>query len=317
MRETILTAGPGTKFLYDVIRDRCSQVDVLRHQELDAESADLSTVTGLVGWQFNDELVDRLPNLRWIQILSVGIQDGIVDKASARRITLTNTHGLYGDSVADYVMWALLTLSRNFQIVIRNQSKRRWRHIGGPGLNGQVLGILGVGDIGRAVATRAKSFQMRTVGIVRNSDPQEPVPDIDQQVCVDKLDSVVRELDALALCLPATPLTKNLVNAKLIAKMKPNMRLVSISRAGVLDISATVKALRRGKIAGAAIDVFDKEPLSRWSRLWGVNNLIVTPHVSAITDDYKDRVCNLVCTNIDRHCAGQALLNTVGIDKGY
>lgn len=317
MQDTILTAGPGTKFLYDVIKKRCPQVKVVRHQDMDVETTDLTTVTGLIGWRFDKQLLDTLPNLRWIQILSVGIQEGVVEKANARSITLTNAHGLYGDSVADYVMWALLTLSRNFQVVIRNQSKRRWQHTGGPGLNAQVLGILGVGDIGRAVATRAKSFQMRTVGIVRNSDPREPIADIDEQVSIDNLETVVTELDALALCLPATPLTKNLVNAKLIAKMKSNMRLVSISHAGVLDIAATVKALRRGKIAGAAIDVFDKEPLSRWSRLWRVDNLLVTPHISAITDDYKDRVCNLICTNIDRHCANQKLLNTVGIGRVY
>jgi len=271
----------------------------------------------MVGWRFPQELFAKLPNLRWIQFISVSIDEFALGRQISPDVIVTNTKGLYGDSVADYVFWALLTLTRKFHVVTRNQSKRRWQQISGPTLRGKIIGIFGVGSIGRAVAQRARAFEMKTVGIVSDNSESRQLACVDETLPQRDLREAIGELDALVICVPLTRATKGVVNADLIAKMKPSAYLINTVRGGVADESAIATALENGKLAGAAIDSFDKEPLRRWNPLWKTSNLLITPHISAITDDYKRRVGDLVCENIRRFSAGEELLNIVDLDKGY
>ncbi|MEO5656315.1 MAG: D-2-hydroxyacid dehydrogenase [Nitrospiria bacterium] len=269
----------------------------------------------LMGWRFPESLL-RLPKLRWIQLISVGAHDLVASPHLGSGVTITNTKGIYADSVADYMVWALLTLSRGLHRVILNQRRRRWRQVTAGGVSGKTLVVVGLGHIGAALAVRAQALGMRVVGVSRTAGA--PVPEgIDRVVPFEAFGELLPACDALAICAPLTARTRGMVDGPAIARLKPGAIVVNVSPAELLDVQAVVGALRTGALAGAALDVFSQEPLSRWSRLWSVPNLLVTPHVSAITTDYRPRVARLMRENLRRFQQGAPLLNVVDRTNGY
>ena len=314
---TLLAYGSGADYWASIIRERCRGVDVMALRRLQAQQSSLECVGGLIGWQFPPDLISLLPDLGWIQFISVAVDEWMGNLVASPDIVVTNTKGLYADSVADYVMWALLTLTRNFDVILRNQGRRRWQQISGPSIKGKTLGILGMGSNGCAVAQRARAFELKTIGVVRENGTAAQSAVVDQIVPVSSLQQIIGEIDALVVCVPLTNATRGILDSTLIAKMKHGSYLINVSRGGVVDEPAIVKALKKDKLAGAALDVFDREPLSRWSPLWKTENLLVTPHISGLTDDYRERVGNLICQNVDRFSSGKTLLNTIDPMKGY
>ena len=305
----IYVHGAGSDYWTSLITQNCSDVEIVAKQQPD--------VNVLIGWRFPPELFAEFPELRWIQFISVGVEELGKNPPISTDTIVTNTKGLYGDSVADYVFWSLLTLTRKFNVITRNQSKRRWQQVSGPTLRNKTIGIFGVGSIGRAVAQRARAFEMKTVGIVSDNAEARQLSCVDDTLPQRDLHQVIGEFDAFVICVPLTSATQGIVNASLIAKMKPSAYLINTARAGVADELAIATALANGKLAGASIDCFDKEPLRRWNPLWKTSNLLITPHIAAITDDYQQRVGDLICENVRRFSAGDELLNIVDLDKGY
>lgn len=317
-RPTVICVhGSGADYWTSLITQNCSDVEVVSKQQLDVNAARRTDVRALIGWRFPPELLAELPDLRWIQFISVGVDELGDHPQTSTDVIVTNTKGLYGDSVADYVFWSLLTLTRKFDVITRNQSKRRWQQVSGPALRNKTIGIYGVGSIGGAVAQRARAFEMKTVGIVSDNAKEKQLTCVDDTLTQRDLHKAIGEFDAFVICVPLTRATQGIVSASLIAKMKPSAYLINTARSGVADEAAIAAALENGKLAGASIDCFDKEPLRRWNPLWKTRNLLITPHVSAITDDYRQRVGDLICENIRRFSAGDQLLNIVDLDKGY
>ena len=232
-------------------------------------------------------------------------------------MVITNTKGIYSDSVAEYAVWALLTLFRRYHLVLRNQFKHRWRQISGPGLKGKVIGVLGLGNVGNEIAIRIKAFGTKVIAFARQVPVQNTSLSVDEIYSFKDLRTKLKEFDALVLCVPLTRETRGLINVDVIKGMKAGAFLVDCSRAGVRDDGSLVQALKQGKLAGAALDVFEQEPLSRWSRLWNIDNLLVTPHLAALTADYQERVGALICQNVIRFNSNQPLLNIVDREKGY
>ena len=313
----LLIHGSSADYWTSIIRERCGDVEIITMQQCQRGEASLESVTGLIGWQFPPDIFRQMPKLRWIQYISVAVDEWAGNSLISPDVVITNTKGLYGDSVADYIIWALLTLTRKFDVVVKNQTKRRWQQISGPTLRGKTIGILGVGSVGRALAKRATAHDMKTIGVVSAKASQEKLPFVDNSISVNDLQQAIGDFDVLAVCVPLTDATRGLVDSGLIAKMKPNAYLINTSRGEVVDDSAIAIALKNGKLAGAVLDVFDREPLRRWSSLWKTENLIVTPHVSGITDDYRERVGELICQNVDRFSVGETLLNIVDPEKRY
>lgn len=276
----------------------------------DVEDAEI-----LVGWRFPETLLRRLPKLRWVQLICVSAHDVAQSPWIGPQVALTNTKGLYADTVADYVVWALLTLGRGFHRVLRNQLFRRWRQVTADGVAGKTLGVVGLGHIGGAVALRAAALGMRVLGVARTERPAPP--GVHRVVAADAVDEWLPHCDALALCAPLTDRTRGLLNAQAIGRLKPGAFVVNVGPADLVDVPALVAALRTGAVGGAALDVFAEEPLSRLSRLWSAPNLLVTPHVSALTTDYQTRVARLLADNVTRYGHGTPLANVVDRAKGY
>ena len=299
------------------IRERFPNVEIVRDSRRSGDHPDCGRVDILIGWRFQPGIFREMPNLRWIQSVAVGLDDWVSDPSIVHDVLITNTKGLYADSVAEYVLWSLLTLSRRFHTNIRNQVKRRWIQTSGNGLRHKVLGIVGLGSVGKAVAARAKAFEMRTVGIVREIGENISYPDVEDVVTFSDIQSILSDLDALVLCLPLTTQSRNLITNGDLIKMKHGAILVNVAREGIIDYSGIVEGIKEGRLAGAALDVFNNEPLKRWNRLWGIDNLLVTPHISALTSDYKMRVADFICDNISRFVSDRPLRNIVDRAKGY
>jgi len=270
-----------------------------------------------VGWQFPDALFRQLPKLEWIQCLSVGVDKLVRHPDIPSSVRITNTGGLYGDAISEYVLWAILTLSRRFHTVLQNQAKRRWEQVGGSVLKGSTVGIIGIGDVGKQVARLSKAMQMQTVGFVRDEKAGMAYANVDHVASIDCLGEHIGEIDALVLCLPLTSTSVGLINRDIIRKMRNSAVLVNIARAELIDEDALVEALTDGHLGGAALDVFDREPIRKWNRLWKTRNLLVTPHTSALTSDYRTRVSDLIRRNVVRFAEERPLLNEIDRSRGY
>jgi len=299
------------------IRECFPDMEIVHASRRDASSLDYSEITCVLGWRFPAGIFGKMPNLRWIQSVSVGVEDWVFDPTIRPGVLISNAKGVYADPVAEYVIWSLLTLSRRFHTNIRNQARRRWIQTSGDGLRNKVLGIAGLGSIGKAIAFRARAFDMRIVGIVR--DPSHPnLPShVDEIIPFSNMESVLNDLDALVLCLPLTDQTRDTMSRQAIDKMKRGAIIVNVAREGIVDYSGLCDALKDGRLGGAALDVFEKEPLKPWSRLWKLDNLLITPHISAFTKDYKMRVADLICDNIHRFASEQTLRGMVDRTTGY
>ncbi|MES2640643.1 MAG: D-2-hydroxyacid dehydrogenase [Myxococcota bacterium] len=182
-------------------------------------------------------------------------------------------------------------------------------------LAGASLLIVGLGQIGKALARRAKAFEMEVVGVRRTAG--DPPPGADRVVTLDTLDEALGRADHVCLALPLTPATHHLFDAARLARMKPSAYLYNVGRGGLVAHAALVEALRLGAIAGAGLDVFDPEPLPPTDALWQLDNVIVTPHVSGVTPRYYERFAPLLAANVARWLEGRALENQYEAGRGY
>ena len=257
-----------------------------------------------------DHVLQEADNLKWIQALGSGV-DGIVDLPSLRNnVMVTNLHGIQGAPVSEAAMLAMLALSRGLPRVVHSQDQHKWDRFPARLLKDKTVGIFGIGVIAEELAPKCKAFGMTVVGI---SSAARVVPGFDRMVSRDDLEQAVRELDYLVLLTPHTAATHGIVGAKVLAAMKPSSYLVNLARGGVVDEAALIRALREKRIAGAALDVFAQEPLPEDHPFWGLDNVLVTPHLGGFCDVYVDQALPVVEHNVRRFLAGERgqMLNVV------
>jgi D-2-hydroxyacid dehydrogenase (NADP+) len=267
------------------------------------------------GAHMSEHVLKDAKNLKWVQALGTGV-DGITDQpALADNVLVTNMHGLHGDSMSDSAMLSMLALARDLPRVVRNQARHAWDRFPSRLLRGKTVGIFGVGAIAEDLAPKCKMFGMNVVGITSS---QREVPGFDRMYSRDQLEEAVRELDYLILLTPYTPETRNIVNAKILAAMKPSGFLINLARGGIVDEDALVAALKEGKIAGAALDVFVQEPLPETHPFWDMNNVIITPHLGGFHNQYPEQALPTVEENIRKFLAGDTknMINVVKRPKG-
>jgi phosphoglycerate dehydrogenase-like enzyme len=239
--------------------------------------------------------------LQWIQALGTGV-DNVIDLPSLRDdVWVTNMRGIHGPPVSEAAIAAMLALSRDLPQLVRNQDERHWAKRPTRLLHGKTVGILGVGIIAEALAPKCKAFGMRVIGI---SSSRRDLPGFDRMHSRDELPSVVGELDYLVLLTPYTAATHGLVDAKIFAAMKPTSYLVNLARGGVVEEDALLTALDNGRIAGAALDVFQQEPLPPTHPLWSAKNVLITPHTGGFCDVYVDLAMPTVEHNLRQFLSG-------------
>jgi D-2-hydroxyacid dehydrogenase (NADP+) len=263
------------------------------------------------GPMITDQVVRKAANLKWIQALGTGV-DNLVDLPSLRDdIIITNIHGIHGAAMSEAAIMAMLALSRNFPRVVRNQDRHLWERWPARLLDGKKLGILGIGVIAEALAPKCKALGMTVVGI---SSVKRAVAGFDRIYGRDEFICTVRDLDYLVVLTPHSPATHHIVNGAIFSAMNPTSYFINLARGGVVDEEALIKALENGQIAGAALDVFNQEPLPEDHPFWSMKNVIVTPHLGGFYDGYADRALPVVEENIRRFLAGDTM-NMINVVK--
>jgi phosphoglycerate dehydrogenase-like enzyme len=273
-----------------------------------------------MGW-LNREMFLAAKKLRWIQSPSSGVNFYCdIPELVEGDVLLTSASGTHAACVADSAMAMILAFTRGIRLSILDQQERRWA----PGnirphlmeLTESTMGIVGIGAIGRAVAKRAKGFDMRVIAV--DLYPTQQIETVDTLWGLDRLDDLMRESDFVVVAVPYTPHTKGMIGAAQIAQMKPTAMLVAMSRGGIVDEGALAQALRMGKVAAAAMDVFETEPLPADSELWSIDNLLITSHIAGGTQYEGRTVLKLFHTNLDRFLRNEfPLQNQVDKRRGF
>lgn len=259
-----------------------------------------------------------LPNckrLKWIQFATVGI-DGARESGLPEGVLMSNVRGLRTGLLAGHAIALMLGAMRGFRAYEKFRNKREWArlemfpYILAP--DGGTLVIMGLGEIGREVARKAKAFDMHVIGVSRASVPEGP---IDEIVPRERLHEVLPRADVLLVAAPLDETTRHSIGAAEFALMKPTAILVNISRGALIDESALIEALKTHKIAGAAADVTEFEPLQRDSELWDLENFLLTPHLGGRGGEaQKLHLSHILADNLGRFMRGERLYNQIGRD---
>ena len=283
---------------------------------------DLAEADGLVGWQLDAEGVAAAPRLGWFQNGGAGVEGLPLRELASRGVIVTNASGVHAINIGEHVLAMMLAFARGLPALVRAQEARRWRDDDDVArarrfeLHGQTLLLVGLGDIGLAVAERARAFGMRVLGTRRRSDLATP-PGVDEVVPMEQLTDGLGRADHVVVSVPLTGATAGLIGAAELAAMKRGAYLYNVGRGGTVDTPALVEALAAGHLGGAGLDVTDPEPLPEDSPLWGMANVLITSHTSGGTPKYWDRGIELIEENIRRYRAGEPLLNEVDAGEGY
>lgn len=297
-----------------LIRERLPDLAVIVEDRADALAEQIRHAEVLLGWQFPLEALHAGRRLRWIQLTSAGVEHLLPAREQLRHVVVTNARGIHAALVADYTLGVMVMLQWNFLRLLREQETRQWRHRYTEPLASKTLGVVGVGAIGAEIARRGASFGMTVVGLRRTPAPVEGVS---RMFGPDQLLEMLSLCDFVVLVVPATPETQRMVGERELRAMKRTAYLINIARGSVLDEPAFVRALRDGWIAGAALDVFEREPLPIDSPLWAMDNVIITPHIAGEPAEYARRVVDIFAENVRRWRAGEPLQNVVDFAKGY
>ncbi len=257
-------------------------------------------------------LIRVAPRLRWVQASMAGAGE-VAEKAGLRStgVIVTTASGVYSGPLAEFVMMALLQHVKDLDRLRRDKAEKRWREAHTETLRGKTLCVVGMGSIGRAVAVRARPFGMRVAGVKRTVREDDAAwKDADELCATRDLHAALRGADYVVVTLPNTPETYRLVDAAAICAMKPGAYFVNVGRGKVVDEGALVEALESGHLAGAALDVFEEEPLPEGSPLWDLENVLVSPHstdnVPGLTNELQSK---LFRDNLRRYLDGEPLVN--------
>ncbi|MDP4721851.1 MAG: D-2-hydroxyacid dehydrogenase [Akkermansiaceae bacterium] len=265
--------------------------------------------------------LEKATNLTWVQVMSAGV-DRYISFAPLMEnddIVLTNYRAVHGPAIADHSMAMLLFQTRNLGFYADEQQKGRWSRGEADkeaiALEGKTMLVVGVGGIGTEIAKRAHGFGMRVIGTRRSDTPS---PDfIEKTGKPEDLLAFLPEADVVALAVPLTPETENLIDEKAFAAMKQGTYLINIARGQVVNTDAMLAALKSGKLAAACLDVTDPEPLPKDHPLWSQPNVIITPHVASRSEVTNQRRAALLRENLRRFASGEPLLNVVDKKLGY
>lgn len=268
------------------------------------------------GWAETRQLYQNAPHLEWIHALSAGVEKLIFPEIQAADTILTNSKGIHGIPVSEHVLAMMLAFSRAINLSIRQQQAGIWKRVPTNELHEHTLAIIGLGAIGREIAKKAKALGM-TVLASKQEMTTELFVDKLYPPDSDSLLEMLAQADFVVIALPLTENTENLIGMKQFSVMKPSAYLFNIARGAIINEPDLIAALTQQLIQGAGLDVFAHEPLPESSPLWAMPNVIITPHVAALSPAYLDRAIKLFADNLTRFIQGRDMINLVDKAKGY
>jgi len=257
------------------------------------------------------------PRLRWIHSRSAGVDRLLFPALVESPIALTNGRGVFADGLGEYVAAAILFFAKGVARMRHSQAERRWDPFFVEWVRGRTLGIVGYGDIGRAVAERMRAFGMRVIGLRRRPEASAGDALLAEVLGPERLEELMARSDYVLVATPLTPRTRGLVGVRALGAMKPAGVLINVGRGAVVDEQALVAALQAGRIRGAALDVFAQEPLPADHPLWGMRNVLLSPHCGAQTEGWIEAAMQAFLDNLERFRHGAPLAGLVDKQSGY
>lgn len=270
--------------------------------------------------RFPLDWLDRTPSLKWVQLTSAGSdyyqRSGLFDKRPD--LLLTTASGVHEIPISEHIVAVILYFSRRLSIAARNQPLRKWERYKGEEMAGKTACLVGYGPIARRTARLLAALGMTVVCVRASIAEQQPgFESVERFYPPEELNEVLSQSDFVVLAAPRTPRTEGMIGPAQLAAMKKGAVLVNISRGALIDEQTLIMALQTESIGGAALDVFEKEPLPETSPLWDMPNVLVTPHVSGSSPYYMSRAVDIFCNNLARYLRNEPLKNLVDRERGY
>lgn len=263
----------------------------------------------------------KIGNLKWIQLGNAGVDNCMYDEVIKSKIIITNSRGINSIPVAEYVMSAILFFSKNLNKCIDFKNNKIWSQWEiaktNETLENKILGIIGYGSIGKEIAKRAKKFNMKIYATRRLQKNRLSNKNVDLLLPLCEIDYLLNHSDYIVIACPLTYLTRNLINKKKINIMNSNSILINVSRGEIIDEKELINVLTNKKIKGAALDVFNLEPLSKDSPLFNLNNVLLSPHIAGNFNNYQSNVIKAFEENLNRYINHKSLRNRVCKKRQY
>jgi phosphoglycerate dehydrogenase-like enzyme len=254
---------------------------------------------------------------RWVHSRSAGLERTLFPELIASDVTMTNGSGVFSPSLGEFALAAILYFAKDFRRMVRKQMAGVWEQFDVLPIAGQTVGIVGYGDIGRAVATRVRALGMNVLAVKRHVSQKNPDPLVEQVYSPDHLIEMLPRCDYLVVAAPLNAETRGLIGKAEFAAMKPSAVIVNVGRGPVIDEPAMIKALSEHKIKGAALDVFAEEPLPQGHPFYNMENVLLCPHCADHTPDWLDNAMRFFIAQFERFRRGEPLLNVVDKKLGY
>jgi phosphoglycerate dehydrogenase-like enzyme len=261
-----------------------------------------------------EPLLAQATRVRWVHSCSAGVEGLLFPALVDGPVVLTNARGAYSRSLAEWSLAAVLFFAKDLRRLLRSQAAGRWDPFDPEELAGRTLGIVGYGDIGSAVARCAQAFGMRVIALRRRPQPDDLA---DEVLGEDGLLDLMRRSDYVVVTVPLTEKTRRLVSREAIAALKPSAVLINVGRGPVVDEGALVEALTARRIRGAALDVFEQEPLPAGHPLYRLENVLLSPHSADHVPGWRERAVDMFVEQLERFRRGEPLRNVVDKARGY
>jgi phosphoglycerate dehydrogenase-like enzyme len=279
----------------------------------------LDGADAIFGWDYEVQLLrsvwDAAASLRWIQTASAGVDRLLFPGLVGSDVVVTNARGVFDEPIAEWVLAAILAFSTELANSVRDTVAHRWEHRTTERVEGKRLLVVGPGPIGRAAGRLARGVGMSVEAVgTRVRDAEEPFARISGP---ESFSEALGRADYVLDAMPLTKETRHAFDAGAFAAMKPSSRFLNVGRGGTVDTDALVAALREGRIAGAALDVFEEEPLPEGHPLWSLPNVVVSPHMAGDVADWEERVVEVFLDNLSRFAEGRPLRNVIDKERGF
>ena len=286
----------GEKFI-SLVAPSFPQLDFRSTTPRDGSGPGVAEADAIFGFahHFTEGMLSAAKSLKWMQTFTTGVDAVLKLKSLRKDVILTSLRGVHGPQMSELTFLHMLALCRNYPRVLDNQRGHVWERNAIPTLAGKTVVIFGTGTIAQALAKRCKAFDMTVVGV--SSSPR-PAPDFDRIMARTDLRAAAALADFLVVLVPLSPETQGIINAPVLAAMKPTAYLINVARGGVCDEEAIIAAVRGKQIAGAGLDVFATTPLPKDSPLWDVPGILLTPHIGGLSTTYMEQSVVVVSRNL-------------------
>lgn len=320
--ETILVLANPDEPQIAMLREHLASIEIIVGNSAEAFEQAAVRATVLFNWSGPLALFKKVfamcPNLLWVHSRSVGLERTLFPELVESAVPLTNGVGVFSASLGEFVLGAILYFAKDFRRMIRNQMAGTWEAFDVLWASGQTVGIIGYGDIGHAVAERARALGMTVLASRRHASPSRGAdPLVAQVFSPERRLEMISRCDYVVVAMPLTAETRGIIGVAEFAAMKPSAVVINVGRGPVIDEAAMVSALLNGTIKGAALDVFDHEPLPAGHPFYKLENVLLSPHCADHTPDWLDNAMKFFIEQYNRFGEGKALLNVVDKKLGY